>query len=347
MARGSYTSGGGSVLRRTESGLVVPYSSPVTALADAGAYDHITCYGGRYDVKNLLKPNVSWTFHGTVITYTGPAGGGIFDDSAGTGCNAAVTCTIDGTGTFINGGSTVTPVPDRAVVFNLTNAATSIKARAWDVGSAPWAAVNLEGGATLDLDCRRVYATANHGPGFQVASSTLRLTADLIDAGYCGDATGASTVTVHARDTIVRSDSSLNAEGTTVMRFSGETMTMVCGNPTTCGGILAMDSASLTIVGLTVQNNGGYALGFGVSSGTTRAVGCRLVSAYANTEALWVGSSGTSILEDCTLVAHSGATNGATGTGTVKVYGSCRSNKAIPGTVTQHVGTIVESANVV
>ena len=68
------------------------------AVATSGYLIHVR--PGTYNEKNLLKDGVNWYFDaGALVVYTGATDGSIFDDSAD-GANAAVSCTVYGSGVF-------------------------------------------------------------------------------------------------------------------------------------------------------------------------------------------------------------------------------------------------------
>lgn len=79
------------------------------AVSAASSTDTIMVGPGTYNEKNLLKNGVNWYFApGAIVAYSGAAYGGIFDDSAAHGANAAITCKISGFGTFRNAAVPVT-----------------------------------------------------------------------------------------------------------------------------------------------------------------------------------------------------------------------------------------------
>jgi hypothetical protein len=103
-----------------------PFATLSAAKVAATAGTTIEVGPGVWNERDLLKNGVNWFFHpSAIVNCSSNSNGGIFDDSATTGANGPVTCTIGGFGKFVFSG-TATSGLATGNVLRITNAASRV-----------------------------------------------------------------------------------------------------------------------------------------------------------------------------------------------------------------------------
>lgn len=140
----------------------------VTAKGSATSGDTVVVGPGTYTLStNLLKNGVNWHFmNGANVTFSKNTNGGLFDDTASWGANAAVTCTISGYGKFTRTCTNSLLTEANACVI-LDNSSSSVSITCSGIyetggGSTANGCVRHNGG-TLFIGCDEISSTNGNG----------------------------------------------------------------------------------------------------------------------------------------------------------------------------------------
>lgn len=145
----------------------------LTAKAAAASGDTIKVGPGAYTLTTgqLLKNGVNWEFaNGATVTMNRNTHGGLFDDSATWGANAAVTCTISGEGAFVRNstGDTLLGEANCCVLLDNSSSNVSITCKSIaDTGNTEGTGTSQgcvrHSGGTLTINCESITSVAGGG----------------------------------------------------------------------------------------------------------------------------------------------------------------------------------------
>ena len=145
----------------------------LTARTAAASGDTIVVGPGAYALTTgqLLKNGVNWHFsNGATVTKTSNTHGGLFDDSATWGANAAVTCTVSGHGAFVrhSTGDTLLGEANCCVLLDNSSSNVSITCKSIaDTGNTEGTGTSQgavrHSGGTLSINCESITSVAGGG----------------------------------------------------------------------------------------------------------------------------------------------------------------------------------------
>lgn len=321
-----------------------PYATIGGALADAQSGDTIHVRAGVYDERDLLRNGVNIYGPDADVIYTGSAVGGIFDDSAANGANAACTATIRLRHIKHNGVQTGSPAGNNGAI-NIENADSDVYVECVDIHngitnatSAQRCAVYCEAGklivrakrkiscavydaiiigdsaqaATCAIECDEVYTpTSVGGDGVEWVAGDFSLRCRKIDTGGTGVNgvydTGSFKVFIDAQEMIADA--------------------FPVGGLFPNSDFYIRSALIASRSGVAIDSEGGY----------PHIIGAKIKSGGGNAAAA-TSTGGHFILQDCVLVAHGTAVESITGTANLKVYGTLTANKDKAAGITVTVG---------
>ena len=180
----------------------------LAAKAAATSGDLIWVGPGSFTITSgqLLKDDVDWHFHRSIVTLSKDGYGGLFDDSATWGANAAITCTISGDGEFVRTSTDQNFANEANCCVLLDNSSSNVTIHCKSisetgVGESNNGAVRHAGG-TLTITCDAIAST--NGNGVWWSDGDMYVNADTIVTGascfYSSATDVAGTGTGHVSD---------------------------------------------------------------------------------------------------------------------------------------------------
>lgn len=341
MVDGNY--GNDATGRRNRADL--PYKTIAAAKAAAFYGDTIFVRPGVYDERNLLKNGVHIEGPDADVTYTGAAEGGIIDDSATYGANAACTTRIR---------------------LRDINYSTSHTSQAGDYSTTPVRITNVS--SNVEIVCRNlksnVASAAAQSAGIYVSNGSLMVRCERKVQSLAYDAvivdTNTTAVFVGYADEWLGGDNVVEwlvGYCTIYGRRAHSSGSGACIN----AGFSAPDTGNLKVFVSEITSNTGVTINgtyntngqdvidaryisstdatvVDIEEGNPTIWNARIKSTDADQVAVNLSGTPTLVLNNCIILSGASATEGVAGGGNLQIYGGM-TNKAKAAGVTVTAGT--------